>query len=1025
MHSKFIKYLKVGCPFLIAISCFGQSLPSPLNIQSPDAANLGKYGDMPVSLYTGTPNVNIPLHTMKEMGVSLDISLDYDASGVRVSSLPGWVGQNWSLNAGGVITRSIQGMPDEYTIPINEYRGGYGYFFPSSHARLNVTNWLSPSFLKSIYVSNWVFGIDPHPVLEAQPDIFTFNFMGHSGKFFMGEDGEWKVASDSNLKIVLTEEFFKHPFNQTHVNSSQYPQHKTICKIEIIDDKGITYTFGSDNLTTNAVATEYSKEFYDQRKDPWNANAWYITNIKNHLGKILYTFTYERDGYNAQFYHSTSSTKFNGVFTGNGLFDGECLNITGGEHSLPGMLISPVYLRKITSLSGQQLNFNRAYCPNPFYDKNTGPLFTQLTNFANNVIVPNNWAFSTFFTHLAEYSGGYTNVSSLIGKLQWRYLASITGAANVSFQTNYAAYQTERLNLNGVTIDDKVYKFEYDRFNQLPITLSRAFDHMGYFDGTEYPLPTQTTHASHYNQRQTHSDRIKIGSLKKIIYPTKGFTEFTYEPHSYSRYVNDERTSLTTVSNSIIGGLRVKQIVTNDGKGNTQTKSYRYIKNYTLDPSGTVSSGILSNLPKYYWPNWRISSASGSMSGYLSETIFSTNPIVPLGNFFGSHIGYTEVAEVISGSGYILHKFTSNEDYMDEAYSASFNLDPSPYEVFNDKSLLRGKLKEKSLFDNSNNWVQKTVFDYSTSDPSLTKFVKGTNIIGESCPGNDGNGFMKGNAYKLYYFDNKISKEEIYYNLEGQSSKVTSNYIYNYYPNLSTSHGDIFLRSQEQQTYLQSTDSNNEKIEKSFKYPFDLSCNACGDLVNKRVLPTIYSEDKKNSAIISKEQTEYKNFPSNLLMPWKTLNAKENNDMEETLIIDAYDANGNIAQYHTPEGKYTSIFWAYNRRYPIIILEGSQINVTSGVASQRTNEIVILLNTGGAWNTSHQTILDKLQEVRNGYPGHMVTTYTYNPIVDAIKSVTDPKGYTSYYEYDLNKRLEYIKDSAGNVIKRFEYNYRD
>ena len=28
--------------------------------------------------------------------------------------IPGWVGQNWSLEAGGIITRSVKGLPDEY-----------------------------------------------------------------------------------------------------------------------------------------------------------------------------------------------------------------------------------------------------------------------------------------------------------------------------------------------------------------------------------------------------------------------------------------------------------------------------------------------------------------------------------------------------------------------------------------------------------------------------------------------------------------------------------------------------------------------------------------------------------------------------------------------------------------------------------------------------------------------------------------------------------------------------------------------
>ena len=35
-----------------------------------------------------------------------------------------WVGANWSLNAGGVITRTVQGAPDEKATSNNAYRMG-------------------------------------------------------------------------------------------------------------------------------------------------------------------------------------------------------------------------------------------------------------------------------------------------------------------------------------------------------------------------------------------------------------------------------------------------------------------------------------------------------------------------------------------------------------------------------------------------------------------------------------------------------------------------------------------------------------------------------------------------------------------------------------------------------------------------------------------------------------------------------------------------------------------------------------
>jgi hypothetical protein len=70
------------------------------------------YGQIPVSEYNGVPNINIPLYTIDMQQFQLPISLSYHASGIRVSDEASWVGMNWSLNAGGVITRSKRNLDD-------------------------------------------------------------------------------------------------------------------------------------------------------------------------------------------------------------------------------------------------------------------------------------------------------------------------------------------------------------------------------------------------------------------------------------------------------------------------------------------------------------------------------------------------------------------------------------------------------------------------------------------------------------------------------------------------------------------------------------------------------------------------------------------------------------------------------------------------------------------------------------------------------------------------------------------------
>ena len=83
------------------------------NVVSPDAASLGKYGEFPVNNYTGLPSISIPLYSVQSGEIGLPISINYHAGGIKVEEMASWVGLGWSLNAGGVITRSVRGIADD------------------------------------------------------------------------------------------------------------------------------------------------------------------------------------------------------------------------------------------------------------------------------------------------------------------------------------------------------------------------------------------------------------------------------------------------------------------------------------------------------------------------------------------------------------------------------------------------------------------------------------------------------------------------------------------------------------------------------------------------------------------------------------------------------------------------------------------------------------------------------------------------------------------------------------------------
>jgi hypothetical protein len=139
-----------------------------VTMPAPNAAALGKYGDYSVGNFTGVPDISIPIYTVNEGSLSLPISLSYHASGIKVAEMASWVGTGWSLNAGGVITRTVQGIFDEHY-------NGYWNTATSLENQINqATGNNAQNALISYDISNGQ--------IDGEPDIFSFNAGGYTGK---------------------------------------------------------------------------------------------------------------------------------------------------------------------------------------------------------------------------------------------------------------------------------------------------------------------------------------------------------------------------------------------------------------------------------------------------------------------------------------------------------------------------------------------------------------------------------------------------------------------------------------------------------------------------------------------------------------------------------------------------------------------------------------------------------------------------------------------------------------------------
>lgn len=106
--NKLMKIFTLGFMLSTETNLFGQEYKGMLdNIlpPTPQAANFMRYGEIPVSLSAGVPDISIPLFTIECDGYKLPISISYHASGIKVDDVASCVGLGWVLNAGGMISK--------------------------------------------------------------------------------------------------------------------------------------------------------------------------------------------------------------------------------------------------------------------------------------------------------------------------------------------------------------------------------------------------------------------------------------------------------------------------------------------------------------------------------------------------------------------------------------------------------------------------------------------------------------------------------------------------------------------------------------------------------------------------------------------------------------------------------------------------------------------------------------------------------------------------------------------------------
>ena len=220
-----------------------------------------------------------------------------------------------------------------------------------------------------------------------------------------------------------------------------------------------------------------------------------------------------------------------------------------------------------------------------------------------------------------------------------------------------------------------------------------------------------------------------------------------------------------------------------------------------------------------------------------------------------------------------------------------------------------------------------------------------------------------------------------------------------------------------------STSSNQETLETKYFYAKDNEMAGepfVSDLkaANMVGIP-LNTQNFRDSVKLSEQKTSYEKnaSTSNVLLP-KYIYANKGTasivTADKKITFDQYDDKGNVLQYTLESGTPVSIIWGYNKTQPIAKIENALYSTVSGYVSNLQN----LSDTG-----TEAALLTSLTALRNALSDKMVTTYTYLPLI-GVSTITDAKGDKMTYMYDAFRRLDHVKDNAGNIISENQYNYK-
>ncbi len=921
-----MKYCHLLLPVLLLchwqVSAQGDLFDFPAQ---PTSEGLIEYGKVPVNLYQGAADINIPIFELRGRKLSVPISLAYNSGGVKVEQIASFCGMNWNLKAGGLITRTVRGLPDESKLYDGYIKGG-----GDEVLRVPTKNAEQLLFYRQ-RVNNG--GSD------SEPDLFSFNFMGLSGQFFFDHTGKVHTLPHDKLKITWTE------------NDSE----NAITSFTIIDDMGTTYLFSAIESMRNGLSNcerNWRTRPVDHPSYRYNS-AWYLTEIRSAEGEDNIRFTYtdetlEYDRRISQTYRECAE-------------ENDQISTCSSEVKAFAKRLST-----IESALGKVVFASET----PRTDLKGGHRLDKILIYNHEERRP-----------IREF------------KLSYEYAVAqpVSPDRTARFRRLFLKRIKEGT-MGGC--HDRTHLFSYHDIHRLPPRDSYAQDFWGFYNGADdnTTLLPKLTVLEEINgnpniinissklltaDREPNIDYSRLGTLRKIVYPTGGHTLLEYEHHHSKGLLLPNPISLTTsagdtrkidffhtlrtiarFSSVEIGGLRLLRTVTRDGSShdNDIISNYRYT---IIEGDKLKSSGIFGPRPTFASLDFYAGCDAPSISVSSSGTTLS-----------GHHGGYKRVSISTKDNGREIHEFYTLEDFPEIIRAIRKNNRP-PYAYVPNIDWATGLTKRISYFKIGYNApVRRIDREYSfESGPE----VPGLKING---PYSVDNGeYLQRTAWVKTV---KVTESEV--GTRGVDKSVTDTYgAYN---------GHLQIKQREEST------GDGGLLRTYYSYPLDLSDkgNVAEAMVERhmhaKVLETKTHRILPDGQEVSAEgnRTDYKRWSNGYLLPFRFSQLVSNdaisNRFYPTATITSYDKHGNVTSYRKRDGIAVAMEWGHD-----------------------------------------DALLTKKTENTDAPPDRQQSTiYDYRPLVGPI-SVTDMNGISQYLSYTANGELFEIRDNDRKLLEAHEYCY--